>query len=867
MQARPDRAGSAARGAAELEASYWDRTPEAVFATLDTGIAGLTDAEAARRHARFGPNRISAGRRASSARLLLRQFTSPLILILLIAATIAALVRDWTDAAIVLAILLGSGLLGFFQEFTASNALERLRSKVQSKTTVLRGGREAVVASETIVPGDVVLLSAGSLVPADGLLLDAKDLFVTQSVLTGESLPAEKHAGRVAAEAEIAERANCVFMGTSVRSGTARMVAVRTGRMTEFGRIADRLSLRAPETEFERGIRRYGYLLTQIMLLLVLIVFAGNVFLARPPIESLLFALALAVGMSPELLPAIISVTLSRGARDMASKGVIVRRLNAIENFGAMDILCTDKTGTLTEGVLRLEGALDPRGEEDGEMLRLAYLNARLQTGLENPLDQAIVAAAEARFADLAGIRKIDEIPYDFSRKRLSVVIEGTGGERSRTLVTKGAFANLLEICDSVRLGETTRPLDAAERTRIEALFAGWSREGYRVLGLATKPVPVAAEYGRDEEAAMIFAGFLKFFDPPKAGMQETLAALRRMSVGLKIITGDNRLVAQHLARNVGLNGERMVTGHSLARLRDEALIRVAEATDLFVEVDPNQKERIILALKKAGHVVGYLGDGINDATALHAADVGISVDQAVDVAKEAADFVLLQHDLDVLRVGIEEGRRTFANTLKYVAITTSANFGNMISMAVASLFLPFLPMLAKQILLNNFLSDFPALAIARDRVDPEMTAQPHRWDIRAVRNFMIVYGLVSSAFDFLTFGVLLLLYDAGPELFRTGWFVESLLTELAIALVIRTRRPFYRSRPGTLLLVSSMAVALIALLLPYAPDTAALGFVPLPAGLIGMLLLLTTAYVAASELAKWLLVRHQPERGMQARP
>jgi Mg2+-importing ATPase len=548
-------------------------------------------------------------------------------------------------------------------------------------------------------------------------------------------------------------------------------------------------------------------------------------------------------------------VTLSHGARDMAGKGVIVRRLNAIENFGAMDILCTDKTGTLTEGVMRMEGAFGPGGQNDDETLRLAYLNARLQTGLENPLDQAIVAGAERRFADLA-VRKIDEIPYDFSRKRLSVVIEDEGGDRARRLVTKGAFANVFEICDRVRDAGGERPLDDAGRARLERLFAAWSGDGYRVLGVAAKPVPVEPEYRGSEEAGMVFVGFLKFMDPPKAGVRETLAALGRLSVGLKIITGDNRLVAQHVARAVGLAPERMVTGGTLARLRDEALIRVAETTDLFVEVDPNQKERIILALKKAGHVVGYLGDGINDATALHAADVGISVDQAVDVAKEAADFVLLEHDLDVLREGIEEGRRTFANTLKYVAITTSANFGNMISMAVASLFLPFLPLLAKQILLNNFLSDFPALAIARDNVDPELTLRPRRWDVRAVRNFMVLFGLVSSAFDFLTFGLLLYVYHAGPEPFRTAWFIESLLTELAIAFVIRTQRPFHKSRPGTLLLVASAIVGAIAILLPYVPFAAALGFVPLPAGLIALLLVVTLGYVAASELAKRLLLR-----------
>jgi Mg2+-importing ATPase len=834
--------------------AYWSLPVDALLGRLDSGLKGLSKVEAARRRARFGPNSIGARPRASALRLLLRQFESPLILILVFAATIAAIVRDWTDAGIVLAILLGSGLLSFFQEYSASTALERLRSQVRAKSTVLRGGEPTILPSEMVVPGDVLLLSAGSLIPADGVLLEAKDFFVSQSVLTGESLPAEKQLGATPSESGIAARTNCVFMGTSVRSGTARMLVVRIGVATEFGAIADRLRLRAPETEFERGIRRYGYLLTQIMLLLVLLVFAANVLLDRPPVESLLFALALAVGMSPELLPAIISVTLARGARQMAAKGVIVRRLNAIENFGAMDVFCTDKTGTLTEGVMSLDGALDAEGAPSSALLQLAYLNARLQTGLENPLDEAIVARAEREAHEASAYRKIDEIPYDFGRKRLSVVVEDSGGTGERTLITKGAFANILEICDRVRHGEAIRPLDAVERARIQTLFEQWSSEGYRILGLATKPVPVESAYRRGDESAMIFAGFLKFLDPPKAGVRETLSALAGLSVQLKVITGDNRLVAQHLARSVGLAADRMVTGSELARLRDEALLRVAEATDLFVEVDPNQKERIILALKKAGHVVGYLGDGINDATALHAADVGISVDQAVDVAKEAADFVLLRHDLDVLRQGIEEGRRTFANTLKYIAITTSANFGNMISMAFASLFLPFLPLLAKQILLNNFLSDFPALSIAQDNVDRELIERPRRWDIRAVRNFMVVFGLVSSAFDFLTFGLLLYLFHAGSTVFQTGWFVESLLTELAIALVIRTQRPFYRSRPGRLLMISTALVMAMTLLLPYLPYADRLGFVPLPAELLVLLVAVTLAYVLASEAAKRLI-------------
>jgi Mg2+-importing ATPase len=640
-------------------------------------------------------------------------------------------------------------------------------------------------------------------------------------------------------------------MGTSVRSGTAKVLIATTGLATVYGGIADKLRLRPPETEFERGIRRYGYMLTQIMLVLVLIVFAANVFLDRPPVDSLLFAIALAVGMSPELLPAIISLTLSRGARDMAARGVIVQRLNAIENFGSMDILCSDKTGTLTEGRMALERAADAAGAPSPSLLRDAWLNARHQTGLANPLDEAIVAAGDAAAVDAAGYRKLDEVPYDFVRKRLSVVFEAPGREGEALLIAKGALGKILEVCDRVQEGAAAVALDGPRRAAIERLFEQWSGEGFRVLGVASQTLPRRPVYTRDDETAMVFTGFLLFLDPPKAGVRETLATLSGLGVALKVITGDNRLVAAHLARAVGIADPRILTGSDLDGLRDEALWRVAERTDLFVEVDPGQKERIILALKKNGHVVGYLGDGINDASALHAADVGISVDEAVDVAKEAADFVLLEHDLDVLRQGIEEGRTTFANTLKYISITTSANFGNMISMAAASMFLPFLPLLAKQILLNNFLSDFPAMTIATDNVDPEMVARPRRWDIRTIRNFMLIFGLVSSAFDVLTFALLLYLFGDAPALFRTGWFVESLMTELAVALVVRTYRPFWRSPPGRLLWLSTVAVMALTLALPFLPFAGYFDLVPLPLWLLGLLLLITALYVAATEMVK----------------
>jgi Mg2+-importing ATPase len=836
---------------ASIPHDYWAVQASKLLAALHSSPDGLGARAAALRLKRYGPNLPGETRRLGAVRLFLRQYESPLILILVAAAAVAALVRDWTNAVIVLLIVLGSGVLSFAQEYRASTALEKLRAKVRITCTVLRGGKAAVIPSSNVVPGDIVLLSAGSLIPADGVLLDAKDFFVSQAVLTGESFPTEKMPGVCPSSATVTDRTNCAFMGTSVRNGTARMLVINTGARTIFGDIAGRLRLRPPETEFERGVRRYGYLLTQLMLLLVLVVFAANILLHRAPIESLLFAIALAVGLSPELLPAIISITLSQGARQMAAHGVIVRRLSAIENLGSMDVLCSDKTGTLTEGVMNLDATLDFAGQPSAEALHAACLNAALQTGLANPLDEAIVARGQRDGIDIASYRKLDEIPYDFVRKRLSVLVQGSGAADHTVLITKGALSSVLQVCASVQSAAKVLPLEAANRDQITELFTRYSRQGYRVLGVARKPMPHQAICTRADETSLVFLGFLLFLDPPKDGIQQTLASLAGLGIQLKVITGDNPLVAAHLAESVGMASPQILSGHELDELHDEALWHLAERTDVFAEIDPNQKERIVLALKKRGHVVGYLGDGINDAPALHAADVGISVNQAVDVAKSAADFVLLEHDLDVLRQGVEQGRKTFANTFKYIAITTSANFGNMISMAAASLFLPFLPLLAKQILLNNFLSDFPAMTIATDNVDPELVQQPRRWEISYLRNFMLVFGSISSFFDFVTFGILLWVLHAPPELFRTAWFVESLLTELAIVLVVRTYRPFYRSKPGRMLWISTVVMVLITVILPYLPGAGFFDLVPLSPSTLAILILITLLYVAASEVGK----------------
>ncbi len=790
---------------------------------------------------------------------MLRQFASPLVLVLVFGAVVSLALQSWVDAAIILAIILGSALLGFAQEYRASLAVAKLRRRLALKARALRDGASETLPASAIVPGDVVLLAAGNLVPADGVVLEAKDFLVAEASLTGESFPVEKQPGVLPPSTPLAGRSNCVFLGTSVQSGTASVLILRTGRDTAFGAVAERLRRQPQETDFARGIRQFGYLLVRVMIFTVLFVLATNQFLGRPVIESLLFAVALAVGLSPELLPAILRVTLSHGARAMARRGVIVRRPEAIENLGSMDILCTDKTGTLTEGVLVLDGAVDAQATESTRVLQLAHLNAAFETGIDNPLDAAIVAAGKAQKLDTAGFAKIDEIPYDFLRKRLTIVVEETGAP-GHLIITKGAFSSVLDICSGMLVDGAEQPLDAAARLRLEAFYRAKGSEGFRVLALATRRVPAARpHYGRADEAGMTFAGCLLFFDPPKPDAGKAIHHLARLGVSIKVISGDNRFVAMHVARAVGLDPKALLTGAEIAALRDEALWQRAGETDLFVEVDPQQKERIVRALQRSGHAVGYIGDGINDAPALHVADVGISVDQAVDVARESADIVLLRPSLDVLRGGVEEGRRTFANTMKYICITTSANFGNMMSMALMTPLLPFLPLAAKQILLNNFLSDLPSVAISTDNVDAAAIERVQRWDMREVRRFMIVFGLVSSVFDLLTFALLLEVFDAGEATFQTAWFAVSLLTELAVVLALRTRRPMFQSRASGLLLWTTLAVALLTLGIPYfSPLAEIFDFVPLPWHLFAAMLAVVAAYIAATEAAKAAFYRRQ---------
>jgi len=840
---------------------YWARPADELVQELASSPDGLSGAQAQARLLAAEPNAIGRQNRHPALAAFVRQFRSPLVLILIFAATVSAFVGEGSEAVIIAVIVLASCVLSFTQEYGASRAMQALTARIARKASVLRDGRATPVAVEEIVPGDVILLSAGNLIPADGVLLEARDCNVSESALTGETFPVLKSPGISAPGAQIGGRGNAVFTGTSVRSGTAKMLAVRTGENTEFASIAATIGRNAPETEFARGVRRFGYLMTEVMLAIVILVFFVNLLLDRPPIDSLLFSLALAVGLTPELLPAIISVTLARGARTMASGGMIVRRLDAVENLGSMDLLCTDKTGTLTEGVIHLDACMDPQGAASVQVRLWALLNATLQTGMANPLDEAI-AAGRRDGDDLGRYAKIDEIPYDFVRKRLSVVVREreTGDE---LMICKGAVANVVEACSAMLDGTGTRPLDEEDAKAIDDRLRDWSMEGYRVLGLAVRHLPPGDSHGRAGETGLAFAGFLLFLDPPKAGMAETLKALAARGIQVKMISGDNRHVAMHLAETIGLRHRSVLTGGDLAKLTSEALAARVAQTDIFAEIDPNQKESIIAALRRRGHVVGYMGDGINDAPALHEADIGISVDGAADVAREAADMILLQRDLGVVLRGVDDGRATFANTMKYIAITTSANFGNMISMAIASLFLPFLPLLAPQILLNNLLSDLPSLAIATDNVDAGQTRTPRHWDIGYVRRFMVAFGLVSSLFDVVTFGFLLLVAGATERIFQTGWFLESLITELAIVMIVRTRKPFWKSRPSRLLAWLTLAVAVLAFAIPYLPGAGWFGFVPLPVPVMVGLIAITLAYLAASEATKhWFFARERGQAG-----
>ncbi len=820
--------------------TFWSLPISELFQRVSSSPSGLAEGEAVRRRKDTkGENLQSPLRQELSC--LLRQFSSPLVLILIFAVLVSAFIGEYTNTAIILTIILFSGLLGFAQERNANKAIKALQEMVQIKVSVKRANNTIEIPIADVVPGDIVLLNAGDIIPGDCRLIEVNDLHVNEASLTGESFPTEKTITELDGDTPLSKRSNCVFKGSNVVNGTAQALVITTGANTEFGAIAVKLNQQYHETSFEIGVRKFGYMLMQITLIIAILILSLNIYLGKPIIDSFLFVLALAIGMTPELLPAIVTITLSAGAKRMASKKVIVKKLSAIQNLGSIDVLCSDKTGTLTEGVIKVQATLDVEGNHSERVKSYAYLNALFETGFTNPLDDALRGLTGVT---TTGFLKTDEVPYDFIRKRLSIVV---ATDNRHIMITKGAVKNVLEVC------KDSEPGHNADNFKEEVLkkYETYSSEGFRTIGISFKDVTDDPVITKEDETDMTFLGFILLYDPPKAGVIESLKQLADSGISVKMITGDNQLVASYLAKRIGLTSHDVITGSEIAKMSDEALIRRVGEVNVFAETEPHHKEQLVNAFRKAGHVVGYLGDGINDVSAMKAADISISVDSAVDVAKETADLVLLRKDLQILKEGIHEGRKTFTNTMKYIFITTSANFGNMFSMAGVSLLVPFLPLLPIQILLTNFLSDLPAIAIAGDRVDPETMLKPRKWNTGLIRNFMLIFGLESSLFDFLTFFALLYVVRASESVFQTGWFLVSVTTEILVLMIIRTHRSIFRSRPGKYMVYAAIFVIGTAVLLPYSPVGEPLGLVPLPLSTLGAMGVITLLYCFATEFTK----------------
>ena len=822
------------------------QAPQAqVFALLGSSANGLTESEATRRLAEHGPNEAHAGPRASPLGTLVELFGNPLVLMLLVAAAVSGILGDRAGAGIIVAMVLLSVMLNYILSYRSKRAAERLREGIAPTASVRRDGAWHDAPRRTLVPGDLIRLAAGDRVPADARLLEARDLHVQQSALTGESATEEKDACERPQGPMNAEARHLVFLGTSVIAGTTTAIVLATGNNTAFGDVAARLSERPPPTEFERGLSGFARLIMRTVIGLVLLVMLAGIAFHRPLLETLLFALALAVGLTPEFMPMITTVTLARGAMRMARHRVVVKHLAAIEDFGSMTVLLSDKTGTLTRNETEVFASVDPMGEPSARTADLARLNSALQTGTHSPLDDAILRGC-VPLQDAA--QKLDEIPFDFERRRLSIVAK-RGDET--LLVAKGAPEFVIRECTQCLVDGVARALDMDTRNGVQRVGDAYARQGLRVLAIAYREVEQKPRYTPDDETGLILSGFVSFADPVLPDAAESLRALARDGVSVKILSGDNELVARHVCEQVGLDAREIVTGAQVDKLDQDALGIVAERVSVFARVSPAQKHRIVLALKARRAVVGFLGDGINDAPSLHAADVGISVANAVDVARDAADIVLGERDLGALHAGVIEGRRAFANVMKYLLMGTSSNFGNVLSMAVASLVLPFLPMLPTQILLNNFLYDIAQVTIPGDNVDASQLTAPRRWNVRSIRRFMLGVGPISSLYDFLTFYVLLVWLHASQAEFHTGWFVESLATQTLVLLVIRTGGNPLRSQPSKSLIATVLAAVIIGTVLPFTPIGADLGFIPLPPMFFAFLAAATATYLLLVEFVK----------------
>ncbi len=838
-------------------------TVDQALAKLNSSRKGLSSFEARCRQDQLGLNVITQKPRRSIVLEALARSMNPLVAILLMAAIISGITGNVINAFIIITILLISVFLDYFQSHRSLKAEKCLEEKVATTANVLRDAQWVEIPCREIVPGDIVRLSAGDMVPADGVLLRAKDFYVQQAALTGESLPVEKEAASYIGEIKNpAEAINAVFSGSSVVSGVAEALVVSTGENTLFGEIAKTLTAQPPRTEFEKGILRFSFFIMKMVIFLVLFVFVVNLFLKHSPLTALLFAVALAVGMTPEFLPMIISVTLTTGAVRMSKEKVIVKNMAAIQNFGSMDVLCSDKTGTLTTGDMTLEKIVDIDGRPSEYAMLLAYLNSLYGTGIKNPVDMAVLKKALMNPLDMAILRhdhpdiqryaKVDEMPFDFERRRSSVVVNKHG---HHVLITKGAPEQMMKVCTAYDKDGVTFALSDEMRTKYMAHFQSLSREGYRVLAVAYREIEPKAAYGVVDEQGLTLAGFLAFEDPPLEDAAEMIQKMHREGIKVQILTGDNDLVAHHICKKVGLDAGQILLGEDLEHMTEPALASVAEKTLVFARLSPTQKQRIINALRSRGHVVGYLGDGINDAPSLNTADVGVSVSGAVDVAREAADIILLERRLNVLLNGVLEGRKSFGNVMKYLLMGTSSNFGNMLSMALIVPFLPFLPMLPTQILLNNLLYDTAQVTIPTDHVDKDFTQKPRRWNIDIIRRFMFYVGPISSIFDFLTFFVMLKIFHASESLFQTGWFVESLATQTLVIFIIRTAKNPWKSKPSLPLIITVLLIVFLGVLLPFSPLAELFGFTKLPLMYFIFLVIATLSYLILVEVIKRKLI------------
>jgi len=851
-----------------LEMGAWPA--DEVFKRLNVTDKGLTTSQVFARRTEYGPNEVSRGRRYGFVADFAGRLINPLVVLLLVIAGISLVMGDFRAAIVVSVMIFLSVVLGYYQEFRSGQAVEKLRSMVQTTCVVIRDGKEAEIAIADVVPGDIVVLAAGSMIPADVRLTSAKDFYVSQSTLTGESMPVEKHGNPITGITRALELLNVCFQGSSVVSGTARGIVVRTGEKTCFGSITRRLAGQRVLTSFEKGINGFTWLMIRFMVVMVSTVFLINTFSKGNWIEALLFSLAVALGLTPEMLPMIVTVNLSKGALAMSRKKVIVKRLNSIQNFGAMDTLCTDKTGTLTQDKVILERHVDVTNKESDDVLRYAYMNSYFQTGLRNLLDRAILSHSDLDVD--RNCRKVDEIPFDFLRRRMSVIVDYEG---DHVLICKGAVQDMFPACTHYQIDDEIYPLVDMLKTDIMEEYVDLSKDGFRVLAIAYREFPqTKREFSMKDETELILLGYIAFYDPPKDSAAQALVALRQLGVDIKILTGDNEFVTRKVCKDVGLPVDQIMTGDQLTALSPEELTRTAQKTTVFARLTPAQKDGIITALQQGGHVVGFLGDGINDAPAMKTADVGISVDTAAEVAKESADIILLEKSLLVLEDGVLEGRQVFGNIVKYIKMAASSNFGNMFSVVGASLLLPFLPMAPLQIMVNNLLYDFSQVGIPTDQVDPEYLEKPRRWNIEGIKKFMMFVGPVSSLFDYATFALMWFFFGASAykhldatvatktysvHLFQTGWFVESLLTQTLIVHIIRTNRiPFIQSRASVLLTLTTLTVVTVGVMIPYLPIGHYLDFVPLPATywlwITGMMLL----YAALTHVVKtWFVSKY----------